>query len=55
MSSKLQLSDWNGLSLGTRYTLRSVREQRGECIERATSLGNGFHLQPMAQDHDRDQ
>src|SRR6266568_3032879 len=50
-----QLRDWNGLSLGSAYTFGSVWEQRGECIERAARLGNGSHLQPMAEDHDRDQ
>jgi hypothetical protein len=50
-----QLRNWNGLSLGSPYTFGSVREQRSERIERATSLGNGSHFQPMTEDHDRDQ
>jgi hypothetical protein len=50
-----QLRDRNGLSLVSTYTFGSVREQRGECIERASGLGNGSHFEPMAQHHDRDQ
>src|SRR6266567_1690318 len=51
----LQLRNWNRLSLASPYTFGSVREERGECIERAASLGNGPHLQPMAENHDGDQ
>src|SRR5712671_725335 len=50
-----QLREWNRLSVRTAYTFGSVREQRGEGIERAASLGNGSHFQPMAEDHDGDQ
>ena len=50
-----QLRNWNGLSLGSVYTFGSVWEECGERIERATSLGNGSHFEPMAEDHDRDQ
>ena len=43
------------MNLASAYTFGSVREERGECIERATSLGNSSHFQPVAEDHDRDQ
>jgi hypothetical protein len=43
------------LNLRTAYTFCSVWEQRGECIERAASLGNSSHFQPVAEDHDRNQ
>ncbi|HEY5177996.1 MAG TPA: hypothetical protein VII95_20765 [Terriglobales bacterium] len=51
----MQLSDWNDLGLGSAYTFGCVWEQCSECIERTTSLGNGLHFQPMAEDHDRNQ
>ncbi len=50
-----QLREGNRLSFCAVYALSGVREQGGECIERATSLGNGPHFQPVAEDHDRDQ
>src|SRR5207253_4076333 len=43
------------LNFRTVYSFGSVWEQRGERIERATSLRNSSHFQPMAEDHDRDQ
>jgi hypothetical protein len=51
----LQLRDRNGFGLRALYALGSVREKRSERIERATSLGNRSHLQPMAEEHDGDE
>jgi hypothetical protein len=50
-----QLREWNSLGVRARYAFSGVREQRGECIERTASLGNGPHFQPVAEDHDRNQ
>ena len=52
---QLQLRERNGLDLVSGYTFGRVWEQCGECVERATSLGNGSHFQPMTEDHDRNQ
>ena len=49
----MQLRKRNGLDLCAAHTFGSVWEQRGECVERAKSLRNGSHFQPMAEDHDR--
>ena len=51
----MQLGERNSLNLRTAYTFCSVWEQRGECIERAASLGNSSHFQPVAKDHNRNQ
>src|SRR4029077_5523012 len=51
----LQLRERNGFGLRAPYALGSVREKRSEGGERATSLGNSPHLQPMAEEHDGDE
>ena len=50
-----QLGEWNSLSVCALYPFSGVREQGGECVQRATSLGNGPHFQPVPEDHDRNQ
>src|SRR6266851_10468391 len=51
----MQFPQWNGLNFSAVYTLGSVWEQSGECIERATSLRNGSHFEPVAENHNRNQ
>ena len=51
----VQFPQWNGLNFRAVYTLGSVWEQSGECIERATSLRNGSHFEPVAKNHNRNQ
>src|SRR5882762_11702380 len=42
-----QLREWNRTSICAVYALGGVWEQGGEGIERATSLGNSPHFQPV--------
>ena len=51
----VQFRQWHGVNFRTGYTLSSVWKQRGECIERSSSLGNGSHFEPVAQNHYRNQ
>jgi hypothetical protein len=51
----MQRREWNGLNLVSGYAFGCVWEQRRERVERATSLGNGSHFQPMAEHHGRNQ
>ncbi len=57
--SYMQSGEWNDLdlvpSLVCGDAFGGVREQGGECVERATSLRDGSHFQPVAEDHDRNQ
>jgi hypothetical protein len=53
--SQVQGRQWNHLSLGSGYAFGGVWEECRQRIERAASLSNGFHFQPMAEDHDRNQ
>jgi hypothetical protein len=50
-----QLREWNSLGVCAHYAFSGVREQGGESIQRATSLGNGPHFRPMSEDHNRNQ
>src|ERR1035441_5901950 len=50
-----QIRDWNGLRVCAVYAWGGVWKQRGESIERTTSLGNGSHFEPMSEHLDRDQ
>ncbi len=51
----LQLGKRNDFDFDPSHTFGSIREQRRKRIERAASLRNGPHLQPVSQDHDRDE
>ena len=51
----VQLLDWDGLNLGAVHALGGVGEQCRQRIERAASLEDGPHLQPVAEHHDGNQ
>src|ERR1700674_3471302 len=53
--SPTQLREWNRLSFCAPYAFSGVREQGGECVQRATSLENVSHFEPVAEDHHRNQ
>ena len=50
-----QLGERNGLRPLLRHALGSIREQLGESREGTARLVDRAHLEPMAEEHDRDQ
>ena len=51
----LQFRQGNYLNFRAIYALSSIRKQGGQGIERAMSLRNRSHFQPVAENHDRNQ
>ncbi len=47
--------DRDFLSAGRSDPFRGVRQQLGECGEGPAGLSDGAHLQPVAEEHDRDE
>src|SRR5262249_42036415 len=51
----LQLGERHRLSVGAYYAFSCVRKQRGKRCECTAGLRNGPHLQPVSENHDRNE